>query len=258
MDDILAHKRDEVQARKRELSETRLRACAQQRVMPPGFSAALTSVSIGLIAEIKRRSPSAGEIRSPFDAPGIARAYAAAGAQAISVLMDEKYFGGGEADFKAVREAVSLPLLYKEFVLDSWQIWHAASLGASAVLLIVAALPADLLHALAATCREAGIEALVEVHAESELAAALGIESALIGVNNRDLHTFQTDVETTVRLSARIPPDRVFISESGFRTADDVDRVREAGAKAVLVGETLLRQSDPAEAVRKLRRIERR
>jgi indole-3-glycerol phosphate synthase len=194
---------------------------------------------VGLIAEVKRKSPSAGAIREPFDPPAIARAYAGGGAQALSVLIDRPYFGGGPEDFAAVRAAVGLPLLYKEFVLDPWQVWHAASLGASAVLLIVAALPPDELAELAAA-----------ITAEAQIAVDAG--AAVIGINNRNLKTFVTSLETTERVRAVIPSDRLVISESGIRAAADVVRVGRAGARGVLVGEHLLRKDDLAAAVRGL------
>ncbi len=207
---------------------------------------------MGLIAEVKRRSPSAGTIRDPFDPVAIARAYEAAGAQALSVLMDAKYFGGGEADFRSVREAVALPMLYKEFVVDPWQIAHAAALGASAVLLIAGAVETAQLRDLSAATRAAGLEPLVEVHDGTDLDLALAAGADLVGINNRDLRTFATTIETTLRLAARVPAGVTRVSESGIRGADDVARLRAAGVHAILVGEHLLRQADLGAAVREL------
>jgi len=170
----------------------------------------------------------------------------------VSVLLDEVFFGGGEQDFRAVRAAISLPLLYKEFVVDEWQIAHAAALGASAVLLIVAALEDAALRDFRAAANTLGLEALVEVHEEHELDRALKAGATLIGINNRNLRTFQTNLETTLRLAPRVPPDVTLVSESGIRTADDVRRLQAAGAHAILVGEHLLRQPDIVRAVRQL------
>ncbi|MCX7819036.1 MAG: indole-3-glycerol phosphate synthase TrpC [Kiritimatiellae bacterium] len=243
---ILADKRAEIARRRRGGSPP------PPTQPPPPFAAALRSVPIGLIAEVKRRSPSAGVIREPWDPAAIALAYAAAGAQAISVLVDEPYFGGGEADFRAVRSNVPLPLLYKEFVLDEWQVAHAASLGASAVLLIVAALDDVALKDLSAASAAYGLETLVEVHNERELERALAAGATLIGINNRDLRTFRTDLTVSLRLAPAVPRGTTLVSESGIRDAEDVRRLQSAGVHAILVGESLLRQSDVAAAVRRL------
>ncbi len=207
---------------------------------------------MGLIAEVKRRSPSAGVLRDPWDPAALARAYERAGAQAVSVLIDATYFWGGEADFCAVREAIRLPLLYKEFVVDDWQIAHAASLGASAVLLIVAALGPGEMRGLAAAAAARGLECLVEVHDEAELDAALEAGARLVGVNNRNLRTFETTIQTTLRLAPRVPAETLLVSESGIRTAEDVARLRAAGVGAILVGEGLVRRPDADRAVREL------
>ncbi len=255
LDEILAHKRREVTAAADACPLARLREAARDRSAVPGFEAALRRAPVAVIAEVKRRSPSAGPIRAPFDPAAIARAYAEGGAQAVSVLMDARYFGGGAGDFRAVRAAVALPLLYKEFVVDGWQVWHAAALGASALLLIAGALAPDALRALLAEAAEARVEALVEAHDEAELDRALAAGATRIGINNRDLRTFRTDIETTLRLAGRVPPDRLLVSESGIRSGADVARLRAAGVHAVLVGEHLLRQPDPAAAVRELKAI---
>ncbi len=252
LDDILRDKRAELARRRTEQSLESLRGRAERQPPPPDFLAALRSAPVGLIAEVKRRSPSAGAIREPFDPAAVARAYAAGRAQALSVLMDEKYFGGGEADFRAVRAAVALPLLYKEFIVDPWQVWHAAALGASAALLIAAALDDDALRARLADCRAARLTALVETHTAAELDRAAAAGADCIGINNRDLRTFRTDLDVTLRLAARAPRGALLISESGIRGPDDVARLRDAGVGAVLVGEHLLRQPDHAAAARAL------
>jgi len=229
----------------------------------PDFIAALKSAptrlhdgvsarQVGLIAEVKRQSPSAGPIREPFDPAAIVRAYEAAGARAISCLMDAKYFGGGEAQWSVVRAATSLPMLYKEFVIDLRQIFHAEALGASAVLLIVAALTDAELKTFIQMVEASGMTALVEVHTEEEMKRAVAAGAQCIGINNRNLKTFETKLETTLKLRELAPKDCTLISESGIRTADDVTMLRDAGIHAILVGESLLRQPDLETAVRAL------
>jgi len=257
---IVADKRREVAELRTRLGEAELRRRAEGQPRRD-FVAALRAApgGMGLIAEVKRRSPSRGEIRPDLDPAGIARAYAAAGAQVISVLMDRRYFGGGEEDFREVRAVVDLPLLYKEFVIDPVQVWHAAALGASAVLLIAALYPEEILRRLVAECGEAGVSALVEVHSEEELGRALRAGAQCIGINNRDLRTFEVSVDTTRRLARLLarhpgrPPGSVLkISESGIADPGIVAELRELGIEAVLVGEHLLRQADPGEGIRRL------
>ncbi len=218
----------------------------------PDFIDALTSVPVGLIAEVKRQSPSAGPIRMPFDPAEIARAYEASGAQAISCLMDKQYFGGGEEQWNEVRAATTLPMLYKEFVIDPRQIFHADALGASAVLLIVAALTDEELRSFIQLVEKSGMTALVEVHTEEEMKRAVAVDAQCIGINNRNLKTFETRIETTLQLKKLAPADCTLISESGIRTADDIRTLKENGIAAVLVGESLLRQPDLEEAVKGL------
>ncbi|MDD3275443.1 MAG: indole-3-glycerol phosphate synthase TrpC [Kiritimatiellales bacterium] len=218
----------------------------------PDFIAALKSAPVGLIAEVKRQSPSAGPIREPFDPAAIVRAYEASGAQAVSCLMDSKYFGGGEAQWIAVRAATKLPMLYKEFVIDPRQIFHAEALGASAVLLIVAALDDAELKKMIRLVEACGMTPLVEVHTEEEMKRAGAAGAQCLGINNRNLKTFETKLETTLTLRELAPKGCTLISESGIRTADDVQRLRNAGIDAILVGESLLRQPDLETAVRSL------
>ncbi len=218
----------------------------------PDFVAALTSAPVGLIAEVKRQSPSAGPIREPFEPAEIARAYEASGAQAISCLMDHKYFGGGEEQWAEVRAATQLPMLYKEFVIDPRQIFHADALGASAVLLIVAALTDEELHSFIQLVEKSGMTPLVEVHTEEEMKRAVAVDAKCIGINNRNLKTFETSIETTLQLMKLAPADCTLISESGIRTADDIRTLKENGIAAVLVGESLLRQPDLEAAVKDL------
>lgn len=249
---IVENKKKELVFFKSRCPEDILKPMSRKLVTRPDFLESLRSVPMGLIAEVKRRSPSAGSIRADFDPAQIARAYETAGAQAISVLMDQKFFGGGAEDFRIVRHAVALPLLYKEFVIDSWQVWHAASLGASVVLLIAAVLDDRQIESMVACCREAGVEPLVEVHDEEEMrrVAALGLRC--IGVNNRDLKTFKVSIKTTLKLKELAPPDCTLISESGIRSAEDVAQLREGGIHAILVGEHLLRQKDIEQGVSQL------
>lgn len=249
---IVENKRWEIAQRKQSLSPGSVRMRGERAEPPPQFEHALRSSPMGLIAEVKRRSPSAGVIREPFDAAEIALAYEKAGAQALSVLMDEKFFGGGEKDFRAVRRAVKRPLLYKEFVIDEWQIWHARMIGASAVLLIAALLNDSTLKRFLATCRESRMEALVEVHDDVEAKRAVDAGAKMIGVNNRDLRTFHTSLDVTDKIARIVPRSTLLVSESGIKSPDDVQRVSFAGAGAVLVGESLLRQADLDAAVKYL------
>lgn len=252
LDKIISHKRSEVGNHRFNFTMGQLREQSSGRPAPPKFADALCAAPLGLIAEVKYKSPSAGVIREPFDPAAIAAEYEAAGAQCVSVLMDQEFFGGGEEHFQAVRDQIKLPMLYKEFVVDPWQIWHAKKLGASAVLLIAAALPETLLSGLMAEIRHADLEVLFEVHNEEELDIALKLNAPLIGINNRDLKTFETSVETTLKLLPKVGKDIRVISESGIRTREDVERLRDAGAAGILVGEHLLRQTDLQKAVHEL------
>jgi indole-3-glycerol phosphate synthase len=204
------------------------------------------------IAEIKRASPSAGPIRPGADPAAIARDYAAAGAAAISVLTDRRYFDGDLGFLAAVRAAVALPLLRKDFLIDPYQVVEARAAGADAVLLIVAAVDDGALAVLLAESRRLGMDALVEVHSEAECERALGAGAELIGVNHRDLATFTMDMGLTARLRAVVPADLVLVAESGIKTAADVAAMAAAGADAILVGESLMRAPSPGEALRAL------
>ena len=254
---ILATKRSELAAAKlRESAESlaaRARACTRRTA---SLRAALEQgAGVRVIAEIKRKSPSRGEIRRNFDARAIARAYAEAGAAAISVLTDEPYFGGSLGVLEAVRGVTALPLLRKDFVLDPYQIDEARLAGADALLLIVAALAPDELATLAKYAAGLGLEVLVEVHDEAELELALASGAGLIGVNNRDLRSFHTDLAVTERLAPRAAGRAVVVAESGIFGNADVQRLARAGARGYLVGEALMREDDPGLALRKLRGI---
>lgn len=257
LDQILTHKRDEVRSAKRRKGADVLAREVREVARPiAGLRAALLSCSgVAVIAEIKRMSPSKGLIRADFDAEKIALAYRAAGAAAISVLTDEKFFGGSLAILRQVRAAVATPLLRKDFTIDPYQIEEARVAGADAVLLIVAALPERELAELHAHALGLGLDVLVEVHDEAELERALAIGSKLVGVNNRDLKSFEVDLGTTERLAARIgDPEVVLVAESGIGTPADVARLARAGARGYLVGESLMRMPDPGRALEALRR----
>jgi len=241
LDTIVAQKRLEV---------ARLPACRvtpnlirAARREPRDFVASLRHPKRGpvaLIAEVKKASPSAGVICANFDPVRIAREYEAAGASCLSVLTDEKFFQGSLEYLRQIRGAVSLPLLRKDFIIDERQILEAVENGADAILLIVRILTSEQLGHFHSMAVEAGLAALVEVHDESELERALAVDAGLIGINNRNLDNFTVDLETTARLSAKMP-NKLIVAESGLHTGDDVERVRRAGAAAILVGESLLR-----------------
>jgi indole-3-glycerol phosphate synthase len=206
-----------------------------------------------IIAEFKRRSPSAGIIRDDLTVGEIVHCYERGGACAISILTDEEYFGGSIVDLRAARSATNLPLLRKDFIIDPVQIFEAASVGADAVLLIVAALDDLSLGDLRALAEdELGLDALVEVHTSEELRRALNAGARIIGVNNRDLSTFQVSLNTSERLIAEVPRDRILISESGLQSADSLLRLRKVGFRGFLVGEALMRAPDPETALRDL------
>lgn len=254
--DILARivetKRAEVDRLKPRLGEFRERARAARPAR--GLRRALTADtgSVAVIAEVKRRSPGAGDIRPGLDPGALAAAYEGAGAAAISVLTDGPWFGGALADLEAVRARVEIPLLRKDFTLDPVQVFEARAAGADAVLLIARILDDDALALLLDVADEAGLDALVEVHDLEELSRALRAGARLLGVNNRDLSTFRTDLAVTEALLGRVPGDAVVVSESGIGDGADVARVGAAGAQAVLVGETILRAADPAAKVAEL------
>ena len=252
--DILARKRAEVDRARRAEPDRALEARARAAPPPRGFEAALSPRGgpLRVVAEVKRASPSAGALRAGLDAPAQARAYAAAGAAAVSVLTDGPGFGGSLADLAAVRAAVDVPLLRKDFVLDRYQLLEARAHGADAALLIVAALEPAALRALLAAASDLGLAALVEVHDEAELAAALSSGARIVGVNNRNLRTFAVDLAVSERLLPLLPEGVKGVAESGVRTAEDARRLRRAGAANLLVGEALVRAADPGALLREM------
>jgi len=256
LDRILDSKRGELDAARALTPPAVLARRAEGEARTPlGFAAALRGgAAPHVIAEIKRRSPSKGEIRPDFDPVACAEAYAAGGAAALSVLTDGPFFGGSLADLSQVRAAVALPLLRKDFLIDAYQLDEARVAGADAVLLIVAALDAEALLALQQRARALGLDALVEVHDEAELEVALGCGAELIGINNRNLQSFETDLAVTEKLAPRIPGGVTVVAESGIFTPEDVARLERAGAHAFLVGESLMREQDVSGALRRLRR----
>lgn len=235
-----------------------LEAAVREEAPPRGFRDALGGAErVALIAECKRRSPGAGDIRPGLDPVELTLGYERAGASALSVLTDGTYFGGSLEDLRAVRGRSSLPVLRKDFTIDTLQLLEARASGADAVLLIVRILSDASLASLHAEATGLGLDVLVEVHDAVELERAVAVGADLVGINNRDLSTFTTDLETTLRLLADVPDDVVLVSESGIRTAADVERLGEHGVDAVLVGETLLRADDPEDVARSLATVPR-
>ena len=248
---IAAYKRDDVAARKAARPHVEIAASA-----PRGFRAALERAHapgrLALIAEIKKASPSKGLIRADFDPPALARAYEAGGAACLSVLTDGPSFQGADAYLTAARDATALPCLRKEFLVDPWQVAESRAFGADAILVILAMVDEALAADLMSEAARLGMDALVEVHDEAEMETAGRLGATLVGVNNRDLRTFVTDLAVTERLAAAAPPGALLVTESGVFTPQDAARLERSGAKAMLVGESLMRQDDVAASTRAL------
>jgi indole-3-glycerol phosphate synthase len=250
LDEILANKRREVAERQAAVPLAEVAARAAAAAPPRDFLAALRRPGVAIISEIKRQSPAKGALRLDMDAPTMAATYEAAGASCISVLTDQKYFKGSDADLIAVRERVTVPVLRKDFVVDAYQIHEARSIGADAILLIVVALSPTEIREMAALAHSYGMAALVEVHTEAELRIALEVGADLIGINNRDLTRMVTDVQTTALLRPLVPAGVTLVSESGIRTADDIAMLRNLGVDAALIGESLVTAPDAGDLLR--------
>ena len=255
LEQICATKREEVAARKRMRSLADLDASAREQTAPRGFRSALERAErsgFGLIAEIKKASPSKGLIREDFHPAAHARAYAAGGAACLSVLTDAPYFQGHEDYLVEARSACELPVLRKDFMVDTWQVAEARALGADAILIIVAALDDGAMVEIEQAAVEYGMDALVEVHDHAEMERAALLQSRLIGVNNRDLRTFSTDLATTEALAPLAPEGSLLVGESGISRFEDCQRLSHAGVNSFLVGESLMRQCDVEAATRTL------
>lgn len=249
---IIENRRAEVSRRQRIMPETVLRIAAGKADAPRDFAGALTQGEINVIAEIKKASPSAGVLRPDFDPPALARAFEQAGAAALSVLTEEENFQGALAHLRDARAAVALPVLRKDFIVDSYQVWEARAANSDSFLLIAAALGDDALASLLHLGRDLGMEALVEVHTAEELRRVLTAGARLVGVNNRDLRTLEVRMETSLELVEMIPEDRIAVSESGLRSPEDLRKLRAAGFDAFLIGESLMRETDAGRALAQL------
>ncbi len=256
LDRILARKAEEITQRQARTSIDELRArCAgmpDTRGFATSLEASMDAGRPGVIAEVKKASPSQGVIRADFDPAAIARSYAAGGASCLSVLTDVDFFQGCDAYLQQARDACALPVLRKDFTIDPYQVLEARAIGADCILLIVAALDDATLLELSLVAAELDLDVLVEVHDADELERALAVPASLIGINNRDLRTFETHVDTTLALRDRVPGERVLVTESGISTQEDVAQLRAGGIGAFLVGEVFMRAADPGVELRRL------
>jgi indole-3-glycerol phosphate synthase len=256
LEQIAAYKRVDVAGRKTVRTQAEIEQAALSASLPRGFRRALEKAHapgrLALIAEIKKASPSKGLIRADFDPPALARAYARGGAACLSVLTDAPSFQGHDAYLTAVREAVDLPCIRKDFLVDPWQVAESRALGADCVLVILSMVDDSLAAELLAEARRFGMDALVETHDEAEMARAAQLGATLVGVNNRSLRTFEVDLANTEHLAKAAPTDALLVTESGIFTPADVTRLERSGAKAMLVGESLMRQADVEAATRAL------
>jgi indole-3-glycerol phosphate synthase len=249
---IVEDTRDEVGRRRESVPLARLEAAIAERPEGRPFSEALLRPGISVIAEHKRRSPSAGLIREGASVEDIVTAYERGGAAALSVLTEPFHFGGSLDDLRAARAISELPVLRKDFVVDPYQLYESAAAGADAILLIVAALEPEALYELLSEARALDLDALVEIHDERELEVALEVEADVLGINNRDLGDFSVDIERTYDLLADVPAGKTVVSESGFTSRDQLDELDRVGVDAVLIGETLMRAPDVEDATRRL------
>ena len=253
LEEIAAKRRVQLAREKESAPLEAVQRRAEAAPAPQNFRAALRGNCLSVIAEVKRASPSKGLIRPDFYPAEIAGAYAAAGADALSVLTEEAYFQGSSEYLREIRWVVPLPILRKDFILDPYQIYEARAIGADAVLLIAALLDARTLREYAALAESLGLACLMEAHDERELANILEAGGTIVGINNRDLRTFRVDLNVTVRLAKLVPKECILVSESGISERRDMETLRNAGADAVLIGETLMRSGDVTETLRGLR-----
>jgi indole-3-glycerol phosphate synthase len=253
---IAAYKREDVAARKRAQSQDAIETAARSASPPRGFRQALSAAHrpgrLALIAEIKKASPSRGLIRADFDPPALGAAYEAGGAACLSVLTDGPSFQGDDRFLEEAREATTLPVLRKDFLVDAWQVAESRALGADAILVILAMVEDSLARELIGEAARLGMDVLIEVHDEAEMARAADLGADLVGVNNRDLKSFEVDLAVTERLAAQTPENALLVTESGIFTPADASRLEAMGARAMLVGESLMRQPDVAAATRAL------
>ena len=252
LDEIIDYKRREIEGKKKAVGQIDEAALART---DRDFAQAIKRIDGRLpkvIAEIKKASPSKGIIRNNFEPVKIARSYENAGASAISVLTDEKFFQGNLEYLKTCREAVSLPILRKDFIIDMFQVFESRAAGADAVLLIAAVLDANKLRKFRLAAESLGMASLVEVHNEQELCKAVESGASIIGINNRNLQTFEVDIETTLKLAPAVPPNTILVSESGISGKEELHKLAEAGVDAVLIGEALMRSDDPGLALKEL------
>jgi indole-3-glycerol phosphate synthase len=252
LDRIVEARRADVAHRRKSVPETVLRIAVKNAEPARDFVGALCRAQTNVIAEIKKASPSAGVLREDFDPASLARGYEAAGAAAISVLTEEAHFQGTLAHLRDARKSTSLPVLRKDFIVEPWQVWETRAANADTFLLIVAALSPAALQELLALGRDLGMEPLVEVHTRMELDTALSAGARIVGVNNRNLHTLEVRVETSLELIEFIPDECIAVSESGLRSAQDLARLRTAGFDAFLIGEHFMREADPGAALGRL------
>jgi indole-3-glycerol phosphate synthase len=250
LDDIVANKRQELAVAKRERPLGQLKAAAASAPPTRGFGAALRAPGLSVIAEVKRKSPAKGVLNQGVDPAEQAALYARAGARAVSVLTDARFFDGSNEDLEAVRAQIDLPILRKDFTIDEYHVYEARAIGADAILLIVRALDRAQLAGFQALAQELGLDALVEVHNEAELERAVEAKACIVGINNRDLGTMTVDVATTTRLRPLAPKGVTLVSESGIREPEDVRAVTSAGVDAILVGEALMSAGDPSTTLR--------
>jgi len=255
LDDIIALRRRRIQEAQMRVPLGLLEQAAEKRSDYRDFARAISGENLRVIAELKPASPSRGVLCQEYNPREMARGYESAEASALSVLTEKDFFGGSLEDLQAARGAVQLPVLRKDFILDPYQVYESVAAGADALLLIVAALSDAELRDLLGLCARVGIAALVEVHTEAELDRALAADARIIGANNRDLRTFEVNLETSFRLRPKIPPRCLAVSESGIKTAVDLRRLSEAGFDAVLIGERFMTEADPGKALADLLRL---